>query len=231
MKNLTSKARIAFVIPAFNESGAIADVVSAVSVWGQAIVVNDGSTDNTAQIAQEAGAIVVEHKVNLGYDMTLASGLAKAVAEDFELAITVDGDGQHKPADIETILDELFDGADLVIGSRDRLQRFSERIFSWLSKKLWGIDDPLCGMKGYRIQNLTDIDSLYSYPSIGTEIAIGAVCCGWDVRQVPVSIRDRKDESRFGGGIRANWLISKAMLIAVLRHGPCLRKKLRIIRK
>ena len=101
-------ARVAIVIPAFNEEEAISAVVSGISAYGTAIVVNDGSTDNTQQVAAAAGALVVSHEVNRGYDNALATGLAKAVAEQFDFAITLDGDGQHEPVLIESFLFELM---------------------------------------------------------------------------------------------------------------------------
>lgn len=210
-------ARVAIVIPAFNEEKAIRAVVSGVSAYGTVIVVNDGSSDSTEQLARAAGALVVSHDVNRGYDNALATGLAKAVAEEFDFAITLDGDGQHEPMLIESFLFELMDGADLVVGVRDRYQRFSEKIFAVLAKILWDISDPLCGMKGYRLSKLKRMDSLCSYPSIGTELAIRAVRSGWNIRQVPLKTRDRNDRSRFGGGFCANWLILRAMLLGLFR--------------
>jgi hypothetical protein len=210
-------ARIALVIPAFNEEEAISAVVSGISAYGTAVVVNDGSTDNTEQVAAAAGALVVSHKVNRGYDNALATGLAKAIAEQFDYAITLDGDGQHAPSLIESFLFELIDGADLVIGVRNRYQRFSEKVFAKTAKILWGISDPLCGMKGYRLSKLKGIDSLCSYPSIGTELAIRAARSSWNIRQVAVITRERNGRSRFGTGLYANWLILRAMLMGIFR--------------
>jgi len=210
-------ARVAIVIPAFNEEEAISAVVSGISAYGTAVVVNDGSTDNTEQVAREAGALVVSHSVNRGYDNALATGLGKAVAEQFDFAITLDGDGQHEPLLIESFLFELMDGAELVIGIRDRYQRVSETIFAKTAKILWGITDPLCGMKGYRLSKLKGIDSMCSYPSIGTELAIRAVRSGWNIRQVAVKTRERNGKSRFGVGLYANWLILRAMFLGLLR--------------
>jgi glycosyltransferase involved in cell wall biosynthesis len=210
-------ARVAIVIPAFNEEEAINAVVLGISAYGTAVVVNDGSTDNTEQVARAAGALVVSHSVNRGYDNALATGLGKAVAEQFDFAITLDGDGQHEPLLIESFLFELMDGADLVIGIRDRYQRVSETIFAKTTKILWGITDPLCGMKGYRLSKLKGIDSMCSYPSIGTELAIRAVRSGWNIRQVAVKTRDRNGKSRFGAGLYANWLILRAMFLGLLR--------------
>ena len=209
--------KVAIIIPAYNESHVISAVVTGFSVYGVPIVVNDGSTDNTEQLARDAGAIVVSHKLNSGYDKALASGLARAIAEGFDFAITADGDGQHQFTNIETVLYEFLDGCDLVIGVRDRLQRFSETLFSIFAKRIWGISDPLCGMKGYRLSKLRGVDSLHSYASIGTELVIRAVLSGWNIRQVPITTRDRKDQSRFGGGFYANWLILRAMLLGIFR--------------
>ena len=210
-------ARVAIVIPAYNEEGAISAVVSGVSVYGTTIVVNDGSTDNTEHLARAAGALVVTHSANRGYDHALVSGLEKAIAEELDFAIILDGDGQHAPVLIESFLFELMNGADLVVGIRDRYQRVSEKIFAVLAQMLWGISDPLCGMKGYRLSKLKGVDSLCSYPSIGTELAIRAVRTGSTVRQVSVKTRDRKDGSRFGAGFLANWFIFRALLLGLLR--------------
>lgn len=216
--NLDKKpAKVAIIVPAFNEEDSISAIVSEISAYGVAIVVNDGSTDNTEQLASAAGAFVISLEVNRGYDNALATGVAQAVAEKFEFAITLDGDGQHEPVLIKSFLSELLDGADLVVGIRDRYQRFSEKMFAVLTQRLWGISDPLCGMKAYRLSKLKGIDSLCSYPSIGTELTMRAARSGWNIRQVPVRTRDRNDRSRFGVGFYANWLILRAMLLGLLR--------------
>jgi len=210
-------SRLAIVIPAFNEERVIGEVVSVASTFGAVIVVNDGSTDNTESVARLSGALVVSHRVNLGYDKALATGLQKALVENFDFTITLDADGQHEPMLIEKFLFELMDGADLVIGVRDRRQRFSEEIFAVLSSILWGISDPLCGMKGYRLSRLRSLSSFCSYPSVGTELAIRVARSGWLVQEVPMTTRDRHDCSRFGVGFRANWRIIRAMLLGLSR--------------
>lgn len=210
--------KVAIVIPAFNESEAIMSVVGGISDYGTAIVVDDGSTDGTGRLAQNAGAFVVTHEVNCGYDAALASGLARAMTEGFDVAITVDGDGQHDPSRINGVLHELEDGADLVVGVRDRFQRVSESLFSYVANVLWGISDPLCGLKGYRLSKLRSIDSLCTYPSIGTELTIHAARSGWDIRQVSIFTRERQGDSRFGSGLRANWLIYRAMIRGIFWH-------------
>ena len=208
-------AKVAIVIPAYNEAQAIAQVVLELSVYGTPIVVNDGSTDNTEQLALDAGAIVVSHGLNCGYDKALASGLERAISEGFDFAVTADGDGQHQPKNFETFLNKLSDGADLVVGIRDRFQRPSEVLFALFAKLIWSVSDPLCGMKGYRLSKLKHVGSLHCYPSIGTELLIRAVRSDWNVKQVPVGTRDRKGRSRFGAGLYAELLILKAMLLGL----------------
>ena len=214
--NLHKKVpRVAIVIPAFNEEEAISRVVNGISGYGTVIVVNDGSTDNTEQVALASGALVVSHDLNRGYDKALATGLLKALGEQFDFAITFDGDGQHAPELIKYFLSELIGGADIVIGYRDKYQRVSETIFARLAKILWGISDPLCGMKGYRLSKLKCIDSVCTYPSIGTELAIRAVRSGWNIGQVAVNTFDRNGKSKFGAGLSANLRILRAMLLGV----------------
>lgn len=207
--------KVSIILPAFNEAQTISQVISAVSIYGKPIVVNDGSTDKTEQLARSAGALIVSHDVNLGYDEALASGLARAVAEEFEFAIIIDADGQHDPSQIYNFLQELLEGADLVVGIRKRFQRISESLFAFVASILWGIKDPLCGMKGYRLSRLTSRSVLSSYSSIGTELTIRAARSGWNIRQVPVPTRNRRDKSRFGDNMLADVLIIRSMLMGL----------------
>lgn len=207
--------KLALIIPAFNEAASIEAVVLALNCYGTPVVIDDGSTDQTGELACNAGAEVVVHVENCGYDSALSSGLMWALAHGFDFAITIDGDGQHDVAHVEDIATEFHNGADVVIGVRDSFQRVSERIFSFAAKRLWGICDPLCGMKGYRLSRFVEKGCHSSYRSIGTELAIRAVRSGWRIAQVPMATKLRQGKSRFGSGVRANWLILRSMLIGI----------------
>jgi len=211
MSGTASQPAVALVMPALNESESIAAVVAAVRCYGQPIVVDDGSTDGTGSLASAAGAVVVTHAVNQGYDSALESGLKRAVDDGYDFVITLDADGQHKPELLALFLEQLLAGADMVIGMRDRHQRFSESVFSITARLMWDITDPLCGMKGYRIARLRVVSGFCTYDSIGTELALRAVRSGWRIAQIPISTSSRKGGSRFGVGIRANWMILKAL--------------------
>jgi glycosyltransferase involved in cell wall biosynthesis len=110
------------VIPAFNEEGSIASVIAEIRARDpgfEVIVIDDGSRDGTAERAMAAGAFVVRHPYNLGIGGAVQTGLQYARDNDFDVAVQVDADGQHDPADIPRLLGPIVEGrADLVVGSR-----------------------------------------------------------------------------------------------------------------
>jgi glycosyltransferase involved in cell wall biosynthesis len=111
--------RLSIIIPAKNEAAVIGDVVTSVrSVYQNAeiVVVDDGSTDNTAQLARDSGAQVVTHPVSLGNGAAIKSGARAASGDVF---VMMDGDGQHRAEDIPSLIEMLDGGFDMVIGARD----------------------------------------------------------------------------------------------------------------
>lgn len=210
--------RLAAVIPAFNEGHSIETVVRQVGQRALPIVVDDGSTDNTAALARAAGAHVVSHPLNRGYDAALETGLRTALALGCIFAVTMDADGQHDPTLLDQFSTELEDGADLVVGHRDRTQRWSEVLFCIVGRAVWGLHDPLCGMKGYRLGILDTVEDFNTYPSIGTELALRMIKGGVRTSQPKITTRQRDGVSRFGGGLTANGRICKALWIGLLRR-------------
>ena len=209
---------LAAVIPAFNEARSIQTVVKQVNQRALTIVVDDGSTDDTAALARAAGAHVVTHTLNRGYDAALETGLRAALGLGCTFAVTMDADGQHEPAVLDRFLAEFEAGADLVIGHRDRIQRWSEALFCFVGRVVWGIHDPLCGMKGYRLAILTKIANLNTYDSIGTELAVRLIKSGLRAKQPKIRTRSRNGTSRFGGGLKANYKICKALWMGLTQR-------------
>lgn len=213
----SNSAVFAAVIPAYNEAKSIATVVRAVKHYALPIVTDDGSADETAHLAAQAGAIVVSHASNQGYDAALQTGLFKAIELGFTFAITMDADGQHNPAGLEAFKVELMKGADLVVGVRDRHQRISESLFAVTGKLAWNIRDPLCGMKGYRLSHLQRLGHFDSYKSIGTEYAIRCARSHLRISEIPVLTRDRTGLSRFGAGFKPNIRILRALAVGFFK--------------
>lgn len=137
--------RVLVVIPAYNEEGSIADVISslrsAVPAFDR-VIVNDGSTDATAQTVSELGEKQIKLACNLGYGQALQAGMQYALARGYDIVVTMDGDGQHKAEDVPRLVNALLDtNSDMVIGSRycdgsPYSQHVSRGLGQWLFSKL-----------------------------------------------------------------------------------------------
>ena len=214
---IISEISLAIVVPAYNEGSSIESVILGVKKYGQVIVVNDASSDDTAQIAKNAGAIVINNEINSGYDKAINNGLQAAITHGFEYAITVDADGQHDPEDILFFIESFRQGYKLVIGVRPSYQRWAEWVFALLTKMMWGIKDPLCGMKGYSLELIKITSFPYQYDSVGTSVALmllGRPDAPFD--QKHINIRSRNDSSRFGGSLKGNVKILQALFFGML---------------
>jgi len=112
--------RVWVVIAAYNEAGVIGRVIADVRRRGfSAVLVDDGSADATPQIAERAGAVVVRHPVNLGQGAALQTGIEFGLRNGAEFVVTFDADGQHRAAEIETLIDALTESrSDFALGSR-----------------------------------------------------------------------------------------------------------------
>lgn len=116
----TSPQNITVILPAFNEEVSIGSVVLLTRYYADSvIVVDDGSSDRTAEIARKAGAEVIVHEVNKGKGAALKTGFAAADNLGADIIVTMDSDGQHNPAEIPKLVDPIIKGeADMVNGSR-----------------------------------------------------------------------------------------------------------------
>ncbi len=111
--------RVLAIIPAFNEERTLGEVLQRVRPQvDEIVVIDDGSGDGTRAVAEESGATVLRHVINRGLGAALGTGFAWAAARGVDVAITLDADGQHDPADIPRFVEAISQGADVVIGSR-----------------------------------------------------------------------------------------------------------------
>lgn len=213
-------SKIAIIIPAFNEQSSIDAVVRACSIFGSPIVVDDGSTDETSSVAFRSGALVVSHSCNLGYDAALNTGFLKAAEMGLDVVVTVDADGQHNAQSIAKCIAVLAEGADVAVGIRNRQVRISEFVFAFFTRILYKIEDPLCGLKGYRLQVYYSLGEFDNYKSIGTQLMLQAARNNLSIGQFSVEVQNRMKgtPSRFGSAFTANWKISRSMLICIWDH-------------
>jgi len=168
------------VIPAYNEGRVIAEVLRGLREAGypHIIVVDDGSEDATSKMAREAGAtVVLEHFLNRGKGAAVKTGIEAAKRLGADAVITLDGDGQHDPADIPRMQRLLDEGWDVVLGSRLKaslgmprrkiLANVAGNVFTWALHGLW-VTDSQSGFRAYSRRALELIDTRtdrYEYDS------------------------------------------------------------------
>lgn len=205
--------RLAIIIPAYREGETIAEVVAEAIRYGEVLVVDDCSPDQTAERAEAAGATVFRNSANLGYDGNLSRGFDEAAARGFTHAVTMDADGEHDPAhlaDFKRLLVERR--TPLVLGYRPRKQRISEVVMGIYIRARFGVRDILCGMKGYDLDLYRANGGFDHSGSIGTELAINSLRRGAKFVQIAVTGRPRADAPRFDRRLRANIRIFAALM-------------------
>jgi hypothetical protein len=197
---------IVIVIPAYNEAAAIARVVEGARAHGPVIVVDDGSTDDTAARAEAAGAEAIRHPRRLGKGQAIRTGLAAAAVRGATSILTVDGDGQHDPADIPRLCAAAQPGT-LVIGGRlgetngfVRARLNAVRVAGFFVNWVTGlhVEDTQSGFRLYPLPLVRELPTRRGGFVFETEVLVAAARRGLTVREVPVHIAPRTAQrSRF----------------------------------
>lgn len=207
--------QLSIVLPAKNESAAIGNTVRAIVAahpQAEVIVVNDGSTDDTAAVAEAAGARVIHHPYSMGNGAAIKTG-ARAAKGD--ILVFMDADGQHDPADIARLLAKLDTGYDMVVGARGQGSQASvgrglanalyNRLASWMTNH--PVLDLTSGFRAVRASRFREFIHLlpngFSYPTTSTMAFFRS---GYPVAYIPIvaakrigksHIRILRDGSRF----------------------------------
>lgn len=204
------------MIPAFNEKTTISAVVRSLVPKFHVVVVDDGSTDGTGELAASAGADVVWMLKNRGYDRALEAGLDRALNRKADRIYAFDADAQFDPSTLAEFRSRLIEGADFVIGVRPSQPRVAESWFSAVSTYLWGVRDPLCGLKAFRGPALVALMPFPRLSTVAAFFAFRARLLDLRIEQVEISIRKRQGESRFGQGLLPNLRITLALFVVTL---------------
>lgn len=213
--------KVVVIIPAFNEGETIGRVISEVNQRNyDVIVVDDGSTDQTSQVAKELGATVVRHPANKGYEIALSAGLSAAADMRFEIAITFDADGQFNPDDLLLFTQrQKLEGSDLVIGVRNRFNRNIEYALRLYGSYRFSILDPLCGLKLYRLSSISSLMPFDRLNLAGMEMAFKIAVSGGKISQIPIEVMDREDVSRFGSALIGTLKLMRVLIVAIKVFG------------
>jgi glycosyltransferase involved in cell wall biosynthesis len=195
--------KVLICVPAYNEAENIASVINKAKTYGEVIVYDDGSVDNTSEAVKAAGGLVVRNPRNKGYGTAIKRLFAIAKEKDADIMVTLDSDGQHDPNDIPRILDPILNGyCDIVIGSRflsghnsekiPRYRSFGIQTITKFAKAASSFDHLTDAQSGYRAYNKNAISKIVLFEdgmAVSTEILMRAKENDLIVKEIPVIVK------------------------------------------
>jgi glycosyltransferase involved in cell wall biosynthesis len=192
--------RRAYLIPAYQASRSLKQVLDDLRAHdpeGALLVVDDGSTDGSGDIARASGIDVVTHDQNQGKGVALRSGFAWLAERGFQTAVTVDADGQHRAEDAVMLAKHAAPASALVLGVRDlardgapKPSQFSNRFSNWWVSRFSGqeLSDTQCGLRRYPLQATLLLDSDARGYGFECEMLVRAARRGIPIVEVPVRV-------------------------------------------
>lgn len=220
------------IIPAYNEAGSIAKVIRAIKRHQpdmDIVVINDGSSDDTAAIAAETGmAQVIDLPVNLGIGGAVQTGYLYAFRNGYDIAVQIDGDGQHDPAELDSILEPVRQGmAECCIGSRfvirqgyrsTAARRAGIHFFAMMIRGMTGrrMTDPTSGFRAVGRNGIRLFAGYYpdDYPEV--EAIVLLLRKGYRVLEKPVRMRERASGHSSITPIKSVYYMVKVSLAVVM---------------
>ncbi len=219
---------IVIIVPAYNEEKTIGNVIKGIRDNIQStdiVVINDGSTDMTENVARKSGASVINLPFNLGYGAALQTGFKYALRHGYKYAVQIDGDGQHNPSFLPSLIGEIKNGdADVIIGSRYAggrgydapvLRKIGMKVFGIIASFITGqkITDPTSGFRAINDRVIrfysTDIYPV-DYPD--ADVIIMLHQAGFRIKEMPVDMNPSLTGKSMHSGLMPIYYIFKMML-------------------
>ena len=221
--------KVAVLVPALNEEDSIERVVLGIKRIDpdfDVIVIDDGSTDQTAALAGKAGATVLSLAVNLGYGAALQTGYKYALLNGYDCTVQIDGDGQHDPEYIEQLLELLNNGTDVAIGSRfmgnlgnydnPTLRQIGMAFFRFLIYLFikQRVSDPTSGFQALNKKVFTFFAKSKQYPADfpDADIIILLHYAGYRIAEIPVIMHRSETGKSMHSGFKPIYYIIKMLL-------------------
>ncbi|WP_255431745.1 glycosyltransferase family 2 protein [Amycolatopsis sp. WAC 04169] len=230
--------RVLIVMPALNEQASVSAVISQVkqSLPGMdVLVVDDGSSDDTAKLARAAGAEVARLSVNLGVGGAMRTGFRYAAARGYDVVVQVDADGQHDPNEVAALLDAL-DDADIAIGSRfagkgsykaSGPRKYAMVVLSVVFSRLGKtkLTDVTSGFKAMGPRAIKLFAAYYPAEYLGdtVESLVMAIRAELKIKEIPVIMRERAGGTPSHSPVKSAVYLGRAglaLLLALVRRRP-----------
>ncbi len=228
--------RVLVIIPAYNEGAVIRKVVEDFTAWKSAlpdtecgcVVIDDGSLDDTAEVLRGIGCPVISLPMNLGIGGAVQTGYMYALREGYDAAVQMDGDGQHLPEYIDTLLRPVLSGeADLALGSRfleeggfrsSALRRCGIRFLSGIIRLVTGekLYDVTSGFRAADRKAIRLFARKYAKDYPEPESLVQAIEAGLCVKEVPVRMSERRGGESSIGGLRSAYYMVKVTLAILI---------------
>ncbi len=204
---------ISIIIPALNEEKNLKKVLKIFNKIGKTIVINDNSLDETKNIAKQNSYKLITNNQRLGYDKSLRKGIEYAIKNEkkTKYILTLDADGQHYNIPVKKILKKL-NSFDLVICERDKFNRISEKIISYISFFLFSIKDPISGAKCYKLENIKKSFFLLNKKKDYVGMFFYKLYDKHQICNIKIKVKINNKKSSFGEGLKANFKILTGFL-------------------
>lgn len=221
--SLSPQSKIIVAMPAYNEEKYIGSLILRAKQYaGEVLIVDDGSTDYTAKVAELAGATVVQHTINQGYGSTIRTILAESRNLNADILVILDADSQHNPDEIPSLVKAVSEGSDVVIGSREMQEnkialyrRIGQRVLAGLTfiASRHKLSDTESGFRAYSRKAIATLELKEEGMAISSEIISEATAKGLKVTEVPISVTYTKDSSTLNPVVHGVGVLSRIMVM------------------
>lgn len=213
------KSEVVIIIPCFNEGKTIYSIYKKTSRYGRVLVIDDNSSDNTNKVIHKKKIKFLKNNKNIGYEASIIKGIKYVIKKykKTKYIVTMDADGELLPKYIPAMLKNLIKkDLDIIIGRRDKMNRFSESCLKLIFNFKFNILDPISGLKVYKLNILKKIINKISNKLFLVDILIISYYYRFRIGSYITKVKKRKGHAKVGNTFLVNMKIFKIILKTAL---------------